>query len=83
MLPEWSGLPCVFIGSVQLILRLGADPFVVQSMAIMASADVPPVEFVFILREASWAAERRAGYCLGKSGLRPCAPCQNVSQRSR
>eukprot|EP00972_Heterocapsa_arctica_P099321 14657831-Heterocapsa_arctica.AAC.1 len=83
MLPEWFGLPCDFVESVQFVLRLGADPFVVQSVTSVASADVPPVEFVLILCEACWAEERRASYRLGKSGLRPSASRQNVPQCSR
>eukprot|EP00972_Heterocapsa_arctica_P091993 13566405-Heterocapsa_arctica.AAC.1 len=49
----------------------------------MASANVPPVEVVLILCETGWAEERRTGYCLGKSDLRPRASRENVPQRSR
>eukprot|EP00972_Heterocapsa_arctica_P053045 7810848-Heterocapsa_arctica.AAC.1 len=58
VLSEGLGLPSDFVGSIQFVLRLVADPLMVQPVLIMASADVPTMEFVFVLRQAGWAKER-------------------------
>eukprot|EP00972_Heterocapsa_arctica_P055989 8257175-Heterocapsa_arctica.AAC.1 len=83
MPPERLVLPCVCIYSVQLILRLRADPLMIQSVAGVTPADVPAVEFVFVLCEACRAKEWCSFHHLGESGLRPGASCQNVTQCSR
>eukprot|EP00972_Heterocapsa_arctica_P111412 16403214-Heterocapsa_arctica.AAC.1 len=47
--------PGVHVNAVQLILRFCADPLVVLPVAVVAPADIPSMEFVFVLREARLA----------------------------
>eukprot|EP00972_Heterocapsa_arctica_P018128 2678561-Heterocapsa_arctica.AAC.1 len=47
--------PGVHVNTIQLVLRLRPDPLVVLPVSVVAPTDIPSVEFVFVLREASLA----------------------------
>eukprot|EP00972_Heterocapsa_arctica_P111121 16359803-Heterocapsa_arctica.AAC.1 len=63
---------------VQFLLRLGPDPFVLQTAIVVASTNVPKAVFVFVVEAAVGARQERPFLHFRHPDLRPGASCEDV-----